>query len=110
MAVFIQQAVFNASGSAYPGKPTAVCSSRTMTPEGTVTFTQAGAVTIRMVWASYFAPVYSSECKYTVQVGTASPTQPVCKASAAARGHAVPPALPLLCAALLLGTVRARRA
>ncbi len=109
MAAFMQQSFYNGS-SYYAGNPTAVCSTRTMSPPGTVTFTQAGTVYIRMVWASFFAPVFTNKCVYTVQVGASSQTQPSCKSSSAVRVQAFPLSLPLLCAGLLLSAAFSRRA
>lgn len=106
MGVFMYQSFYNTS-SFYMGNPSAVCSSRTMTPEGSVTFAQAGTVYIRMVWANFFAPVFTSNCMYTVQLATSPQAQPTCKSSSAALVQA---SLPLLCATLLLSAVFPRRA
>ncbi len=110
ISAFMHESFYNSTGSFYLGKNAGTCNTRTMLPSGTVTFAQAGTVYIRMVWSSFFAPVYTSKCMYTVQVGTSSPAQPTCKPSSAVRAQAVALPLPILCVALLLSAVCCRRA
>ena len=76
VASFMLAAYYNNSNYNPHGKSIAVCSSRTMQPSGTVTFSFSGLVYIRIVWASFFAPVYTNNCSYIVQQSSASVLKP----------------------------------